>query len=117
MNIPLKTKVKYWYYFLRLCHQSEDPVIQTNLKKSESFYKQWGDFQTGSYENWWKTHSHLFRVRSVLSKLTQSEPLESNHLYIKIPLTYSPSAVSKLVRSIYTEEQNKNLNKDESKNF
>jgi len=44
--------------------------------------------------------------------LTESEPLESNHLYIKIPLTYSPTTVSKIVKSIYAEEQNKNLKKD-----
>ena len=112
MNIPLKTKVKYWYYFLRLCHQSNDPVVQSNLKKSKSFYESWDNYLTGSYEDWWKSHSHLFRNKSVLSKLTSSEPLESNHLYIKIPLTYSPSSVSKLVRSIYTEEQNKTLKKD-----
>lgn len=112
MKIPLKTKVKYWYYFLRLCHQSSDPLVKSNLKKSESFYEPWGDYLTGSYDDWWKTHSHLFRNKSVLSKLTSSESLESNHLYIKIPLTYSPSSVSKLVKSIYTEEQNKTLKKD-----
>jgi hypothetical protein len=54
----------------------------------------------------------LFRDKSVLSKLTNSEPLDTNHVYIKIPLTYSPSTVSKLVKSIYTEEQNKTLKKD-----
>ena len=112
MNIPLKTKVKYWYYFLRLCHLSNDPVVQRNLKKSKLFYEPWDNYLTGSYEDWWKSHSHLFRNKSVLSKLTSSEQLESNHLYIKIPLTYSPSSVSKLVKSIYTEEQNKTLKKD-----
>jgi len=112
MKIPLKTKVKYWFYFLRLCHQSTDSVVQSNLKKSKSFYELWDNYLTGSYENWWKSHSHLFRNKSVLSKLTSSEPLESNHLYIKIPLSYSPSSVSKLVKSIYTEEQNKTLKKD-----
>jgi len=112
MNIPLKTKVKYWFYFLRLCHQSTDSVVQSNLKKTKSFYEPWDNYLTGSYENWWKSHSHLFRKKSVLSKLTSSESLESNHLYIKIPLTYSPSSVSKLVKSIYTDEQNKTLKKD-----
>ncbi len=50
MNIPLKTKVKYWFYFLRLCHQSNDPVVQSNLKKSKTFYEPWDNYLTGSYE-------------------------------------------------------------------
>lgn len=112
MNISLKTKIKYWFYFLRLCHLSNDPLVQSNLKKSKSFYESWGNYLKGSYDDWWKSHSHLFKDKSVLSRLTNSEQLESNHLYLKIPLTYSPSSVSKLVKEIYTEEQNKTLKKD-----
>lgn len=112
MNISLKTKVKYWFYFLRLCHKMNDPVIQDNLKKSKSLYKRWGNYQTGSYEDWWKVHSHLFSTKDSIEKYTGDEPFDKKSLYIKIPFRYSPSTVSKIVQIIYKEEHDKRIVKD-----
>jgi hypothetical protein len=112
MNISLKTKVKYWFYFLRLCHKINDPVIQLNLKKSKSLYKRWGDYQSGSYENWWKEHSHLFSRKDSIEKFYGNEPIEKDSLYIKIPYRYSPSTVSKIVLRMYKEEHDKRIVKD-----
>ena len=112
MNISLKSKVKYWFYFLRLCHKINDPVIQKNLKKSKSLYKRWGEYQTGSFENWWKEHSHLFSTKDSIEKLISGEPIEKDSLYLKIPYRYSPSTVSKIVHRMYKEEHDKRIVKD-----
>lgn len=112
MNIPLKTKVKYWVYFLRLCHKINDPVIQENLKKSKSLYKRWGNYQTGSYETWWKEHAHLFSSNDSIEIFDGKNPLEKDSLYLKIPLRLSPTSVSRWVQRIYKEEHDKRIVKD-----
>jgi len=112
MNISLKTKVKYWFYFLRLCHKINDPVIQKNLKKSRSLYKRWGEYQTGSFENWWKEHSHLFSRKDSIEKFYGNEPIQKDSLYLKIPYRYSPSTVSRIVLHMYKEEHDKRIVKD-----
>ena len=112
MNISLKSKVKYWFNFLRLCHKINDPVIQENLKKSKSLYKRWGNYQTGSYETWWKEHSHLFSRKDSIEKFYGNEPIDKDSLYIKIPYRYSPSTVSRIVLRMYKEEHDKRIVKD-----
>ena len=112
MNIPLKTKVKYWVYFLRLCHKIDDPVIQENLKKSKSLYRKWGNYQTGSYDIWWKEHSYLFTTKDSIEIFKGENPLEKDSLYLKIPLRLAPTSVSKWVQRIYKQEHDKRIVKD-----
>ena len=61
MNIALKTRVKYWFEYLRLAHQSHDPKIIQSLNANKNFYKEWGNYLNTSFDDWLKTHSHLFR--------------------------------------------------------
>ena len=107
MNIPLKTKIKYWYFSLRLAHQSDDPAVQENLKKSKSFYKDWGDYLNQPYEKWWKEHSHLFKNDSSFQVIDKNESFTEDALYLKIPYIYPTLTVSKMVKEVYQREYEK----------
>lgn len=104
MNNSLKSKVKQWVYFLRLAHQSQDPVIQENLKKSQSFYKDWGNYQTGSFDVWWRGHSNLFREKSKLKVLNAGDVVEDGMFTIQFPYTYAPTTASKIFKDMFQRE-------------
>jgi hypothetical protein len=116
MNISLKQKIKYWFLFLRLAHQSEDDAVKSNLIKSKNFYEPWGDYLNQPYDTWWKEHSHLFRTESTLKVIGKSEAFSDDALYLKIPFIYTPLTVSKMVKEIYEREYEKrNLQKGKVK--
>ena len=107
MNISLKTKIKYWFYFLRLAHQSNDEAVKKNLIKSKDFYLPWGDYLNQPYDAWWKENSHLFKSESSLQVIGKGESFEKDALYLKIPFIYTPLTVSKIVKEIYEREYDK----------
>ena len=108
MNISLKNKVKYWFWFLRLAHESSDLRVITALKESASFYEPWGDYLHGSFDTWWKGHAHLFKQPSSVTKMSAGDIADSdNCLYFRIPLTYAPTTAAKIIERMYREEQEK----------
>jgi hypothetical protein len=54
MNIVLRTKIKYWFDYLRLAHKSSDPSVISALEKSKEKYQSWGAYQTMGFDEWWK---------------------------------------------------------------
>lgn len=108
MNISLKTKVKYWLWFLRLAHESSDPRIVNALKESASFYEPWGDYLHGSFDTWWKGHASLFKQPSSLTRMSVGDIAGSDDcLYFRIPLTYAPTTAAKIIERMYKEEYEK----------
>ena len=107
MNISLKKKIQHWFNFLKLAHQSVDPIVIENLKNSKSFYEAWGNYQEASFTNWWSEHRHLFRKVSGLRRMTAQDEVDDTALYLVIPFTYAPTTVAKIVQRIYDEEQTK----------
>lgn len=104
MNIPLKSKVRHWFNFYRLALKSSDPQIQANLRKSQDFYKEWGDVEKVSYDDWWKAKSKLFHVRELFEVLEGSFKTDTNHLYLKVPYSSRPVSAAKIFTRIYREE-------------
>ncbi len=109
MNIPLKKKIQHWFNFLKLAHQSVDPVVIQNLKDSKSFYEAWGNYQDASFTYWWTEHRHLFRKVSGLRRMTAQDEVDDSALFLVIPYTYAPTTVAKIVQRIYDEEQRKRV--------
>ena len=107
MNISLKTKIKYWWNFLRLAHQSNEREIIDALKDSADFYKAWGNYRTGSFDQWWKEHSHLFHTRNSMTKMNVGESASDDALYLRVPFTYAPTTASTVFEKIYREEYEK----------
>jgi hypothetical protein len=109
MNISLKQKIQRWFEFLRLAHQSTDPVVISNLKGSKSHYEPWGDYRNTSFTKWWASHKELFRTVSTMRKMTASDVVDDAALHLVIPYTYAPTTVAKIVLRIYAEEQDRRL--------
>ena len=109
MNISLKQKIQRWFEFLRLAHQSTDPVVVANLIASKSLYEPWGDYLNTSFTKWWASHKQLFRTVSTMRKMTSADVVGDDALHLVIPYTYAPTTVAKIVQRIYAEEQDRRL--------
>lgn len=105
MKNSLKSKIRYWFLFLRLAHKIRDPHITKNLKGSADRYASWGDYQTESFETWWKRHAGLFRDVSTVRALTAGESVLGTDFVVSVPYTMSPTAVGKVVASMYRKAQ------------
>ena len=106
MDNSLKSKVKVWVYFLRLCHKSSDPNIKSNLNRYKDLYDSWGNYQTGSYDLWWKEHSHLFRKRQPVTRLSSGDAINSDNFTISFPFIYAPTTATRIFKREYTKAFN-----------
>ncbi len=102
MNIPLKTKVKYWFEYLRLAHESKDPEVIKNLNKDT--YKDWGNYLTTPFDDWWKTHSKLFKESHPLKRLIAYDVVQSDMFTVQFPFTYAPTTAAKIFKEMYERE-------------
>lgn len=102
MNTPLKTKVKYWFEYLRLAHQSNDPEVTANLKKDT--YKDWDEYLTTPFDDWWKKHSKLFKDSFPLKRLNTGDEVQSDMFTIQFPFTFAPTTAAKVFKEMYSRE-------------
>ena len=109
MKNSLKDKVRYWFEFLNLAHQSPDPIVVSNLRESSGFYSRWGNYRTVKFDVWWREHSYLFRDvdADVLASPKVGDVVTEGAFYVRIPFTYSPSTVGKIVSEKYSRELEK----------
>ena len=106
MKNSLKEKVRYWFEFLNLAHQSTNPIVLSNLRESIEFYSRWGKYRTVKFDSWWREHSSLFRDEEaeVLESPKVGDVVNEGAFYVRIPYTYSPSSVGKIVSEKYARE-------------
>lgn len=104
MNTPLKTKVKYWFDFLRIAHQSQDSEVISNLKKDT--YESWGDYLNTPFNEWWKKHSNLFHEPPSikLKQLNVGDEVQEGVFTIQFPYTYAPTTAAKIFKEMYNRE-------------
>ena len=109
MKNSLKDKVRYWFEFLNLANQSPDPIVVSNLRESSGFYSRWGNYRTVKFDVWWREHSYLFRDvdADVLASPKVGDVVTEGAFYVRIPFTYSPSTVGKIVSEKYSRELEK----------
>jgi hypothetical protein len=104
MSKSLRDKIKYWVEFLKLSHHSTDPIVITNLRLSRSFYSHWGNYRETKFTDWWKSHSSLFRNKEVLSSLKVGDVVTAESFSVRIPYTYAPSTIGRIVSEMYSRE-------------
>jgi hypothetical protein len=104
MNISLKTKIKYWFEFLRLAHQSNDAQVIENLEASESFYAAWGNYLGTSFDAWWKEHANLFRETVRIKRLGSDDAGDDDSFCIQFPFTYAPTTAAAIFKDMYSRE-------------
>jgi len=100
-----KQRLRLWFEFYKLC--LDDPELQDNLKKSEEYYRPWGDISEILFDDWWKDHHWLFggfRVKEIAK--VQSYP---NVLNVAIPLDLPISNSIKRVKALIEEKQKERL--------
>ena len=94
--------MKYWYEFLRLAHQSQDPEVIANLKKDT--YKSWGNYFNTSFDEWWKKHSNLFKEPSSIKRLRVEDKIQDDVFTIQFPFTYPSTTAAKIFKEMYERE-------------
>ena len=70
---PLKQDIRVWYNYLQT-------AIKHGYKINKEFYKAWHLYQVRSmkFDEWWKTHSHLFANKETVTiKVDYSLPIKS----------------------------------------
>ena len=72
-------------------------------------YEKWGDYRSVKFNSWWSSHSSLFKNEQVLSIPQVGEIVDSEFFYVKIPFTYAPTSVGKIVADIYDRELTKRV--------
>jgi hypothetical protein len=105
MNISLKEKIKLWFDFLRLAHESKDPQVVASLLEHAAFYEPWGDYRSKAFTPWWAEHRHLFRSISTMRKMQSNDVLNEDALFLVVPFTYAPTTAAAVFKRIYEEEQ------------
>ena len=111
MKISLESKIRYWFYFLRMAHESFNPTIKQNLLDSREFYLSWDDYLRTPFREWWKSHRHLFRTMDAMSILRPGDAVGDDALYLRVPLRYSPTVAGELFGELYKDEYNARLKK------
>ncbi len=104
MNISLKTKIRYWFDFLRLAHQSTDTQVIENLEASKSFYAAWGNYLDTSFDAWWKEHSNLFRETVRIRRLGSGDAGDDESFCIQFPFTYAPTTAAAIFKDMYSRD-------------
>ena len=103
MKTPLiadKQLFRIWYEFYRIALASNDSSVVRALKKSARFYEEWGTDRNLHFDDWWKSHSHLFSDDSRIQVYESGSPRKINCVYLEIPTTKSQSDLVKEFRKI-----------------
>ena len=92
---------RLWFEYLRIAHLSADAKIKSALVVTEPYYRPWEMDKADKFDPWWKTHGHLFEEKFAVKELKAGEaPLDPDALLVEIPLTQSPTILTKNVRAI-----------------
>jgi pimeloyl-ACP methyl ester carboxylesterase len=96
-----KEAYRLWFEYLKLARLSTTREVKSALLVSGPFYAPWQIETAGKFDEWWKTHGHLFEEKYVVRELKQGEtPLDPNALLVEIPLTKSPTDLTKAVKDL-----------------
>lgn len=106
---------RLWFEFYKICCLSNRTDIKLNLKRTGGFYKSWGDIKNIKFDDWWKTHDHLFQepIIKVLDDLSLRQTTDS--LIIEVPLNQSTSALIETLKKLINEKHRKVSKKKKTK--
>jgi hypothetical protein len=92
---------RLWFEYLRVALKSPEKEVQDTLKRSKEFYAPWGAVANTKFDKWWKENGHLFADKYVVRQISPGEkPTDPDSLVVEIPLTQSPTELTKRVRVI-----------------
>ena len=96
-----KEAYRLWFEYLKLARGSSLQEVKSALLVSQPFYAPWEMDKADNFNVWWKTHAHLFEEKYVVRSLKEGEPPnDPTALIVEIPLTKSPTELTKAVKAI-----------------
>ena len=96
-----KEAFRLWFEYLKIARLSKDAKVKSALVVSEPYYRPWEMDKADKFDPWWKTHSHLFEEKFVVREFKAGEaPLDPDALLIEVPLTQSPTILTKKAKAI-----------------
>lgn len=99
-----KDLYRIWFEFYKLACQSTNPEVRAAVKVSKRYYAAWGDVSNLTYDEWWKTHEHLFSEPTVKILHDPSERQTNASLLIEVPLNESSRVLMQRIKGIVDYE-------------
>jgi hypothetical protein len=100
--------IRLWFEFLHLATNSQSKEVKEALRRNEEFYHPWEIASHRRFDGWWSGHRHLFEERYVVRALKAGEPpLDPKALILEIPLTRSPTELTKIIKGLIQDAVDK----------
>lgn len=95
--------IRLWFEFYKLA--LKDDRLTQNFEKTKKYYQPWGDVSDIKFDDWYKSHSHLF-----LLKITEIKrvPRNKNVLNVSIPLSQTITESIRQLKELLLEKQSEN---------
>lgn len=95
--------IRLWFEFYKLA--LKDDRLTQNFEKTKKYYQPWGDVSDIKFDDWYKSHSHLF-----LLKITEIKrvPRNKNVLNVSIPLSQTITESLRQLKELLLEKQSEN---------
>jgi hypothetical protein len=115
-DLEIKSKrqqIRLWFECYQLC--LEDKKYKDNLKKSKSFYKNWGLVKGIEFSKWYNDKEYLFENLKVkeIDKIFKNP----NTINISIPINQTISKTLKDVKKLVESKRSKEFNFEYTTNF
>ena len=115
-DLEIKSKrqqIRLWFECYQLC--LEDKIYKDNLKKSKSFYKDWGLVKDIEFDKWFNDKEYLF----VNLKVKEIDKIfkNPNTINISIPINQTISKTLKDVKKLVESKRSKEFNFEYTTNF
>ena len=99
--IARREAFRLWFEYLKIARESKDTKVKSALIVSEPYYRPWQVENKEKFDSWWKTHAHLFEEKFIVREIKTGEaPSNPDSLLVEIPLTQSPTILTKKVKAI-----------------
>ena len=115
-DLEIKSKrqqIRLWFECYQMC--LEDKKYKINLKKSKSFYKDWGTVKDIEFDKWYDEKEHLFEDLNVkeIDKIIKNP----NTINISIPINQTISKTLKDVKKLVESKRSREFNFEYTTNF
>jgi hypothetical protein len=95
--------IRVWFEFYKLA--LKDERLSQNFKKTKQYYEPWGDVSDLKFDDWYKSHSHLFLLKiTEIKRVTKNK----NVLNVSIPLSQTITESLKQLKQLLLEKQSEN---------
>ena len=100
-----KQHIRLWFECLQICRSQSE--YSDNLMQSRAIYEEWSNLVDVKFDDWWKTHRHLFSDGMVeeVSKVSKLP----NTITLSIPLNEKISTITRDVKKLVEAKQKQRL--------